>query len=247
MSIEVLKYSWLIPFIPFCSAIFILLFGKRLKPIFSGVMATIAMSSTFAIWLVSFLALTNVHSEEVRRYFSDGYTWMSVGSFHIDLRFMIDPLSLTMVGFISFVASLIHLYSIGYMKGDPKFSRFFGYLNLFAASMFTLVLADNLLVTFLGWEGVGLCSYLLVSFWFEKPSAAVAGKKAFITNRIGDGSKRMRVRALRSCGTYCELRRLTMRGERLLRVRVARRLAAASSNSRNHRRLRLGRSGGKGP
>jgi NADH-quinone oxidoreductase subunit L len=186
MSIEVLKYSWLIPFIPFCSAIFILLFGKRLKPIFSGVMATIAMSSTFAIWLVSFLALTNVHSEEVRRYFSDGYTWMSVGSFHIDLRFMIDPLSLTMVGFISFVASLIHLYSIGYMKGDPKFSRFFGYLNLFAASMFTLVLADNLLVTFLGWEGVGLCSYLLVSFWFEKPSAAVAGKKAFITNRIGD-------------------------------------------------------------
>lgn len=81
---------------------------------------------------------------------------------------------------------LIHLYSVGYMKGDPRYSRFFGYLNLFAASMLILILGANYIVTFLGWEGVGLCSYLLISFWFERNSAAVAGKKAFVTNRVGD-------------------------------------------------------------
>ena len=84
------------------------------------------------------------------------------------------------------VGSLIHFYSIGYMKGDPLFARFFAYLNLFAASMLILVLADNFLLTFLGWEGVGLCSYLLISFWYQRNSAAVAGKKAFVTNRVGD-------------------------------------------------------------
>lgn len=186
MSVDVLKYSWLIPVVPLVSSIFILLFGKRLKPIFSGVMATLAMSLTFVFWIIAFLTVHGEKSEEVRRYMSDGYTWLNVGSFHVDLRFMIDPLSLIMVGFITFVASLIHLYSIGYMKGDERFSRFFGYLNLFAASMLTLVLGNNLLVTFLGWEGVGLCSYLLISFYFHKDSAAVAGKKAFVTNRIGD-------------------------------------------------------------
>src|SRR5262249_27219051 len=84
------------------------------------------------------------------------------------------------------VGSLIHLYAIGYMHGDERFTRFFAYLNLFAASMLILVLGSSFLVTFMGWEGVGLCSYLLVSFWFERNSAAVAGKKAFVTNRVGD-------------------------------------------------------------
>ena len=186
MNVEVLKYSWLIPVVPLLSSIFILLFGKRFKPLFSGVLATLAMSSTFIFWVIAFLAIHNVSGDGVRRFSSDGYIWMHVGNFQIDLRFMVDPLSIIMVGFITFVASLIHLYSIGYMKGDVRFSRFFGYLNLFAASMLTLVLGNNLLVTFLGWEGVGLCSYLLVSFWFEKNSAAVAGKKAFVTNRVGD-------------------------------------------------------------
>ena len=91
-----------------------------------------------------------------------------------------------MILFVTGVGSLIHLYSIGYMHGDPRFSRFFAYMNLFAASMLVLVLGGSFLVTFLGWEGVGLCSYLLVSFWFERNSAAVAGKKAFVTNRVGD-------------------------------------------------------------
>ena len=91
-----------------------------------------------------------------------------------------------MILFVTGVGTLIHLYSIGYMHGDARFSRFFAYLNLFAASMLVLVLGSSFLLTFMGWEGVGLCSYLLISFWFERNSAAVAGKKAFVTNRVGD-------------------------------------------------------------
>jgi NADH-quinone oxidoreductase subunit L len=97
-----------------------------------------------------------------------------------------DPLSVTWALLVTGVGTLIHLYSIGYMHGDARYSRFFAYLNLFAASMLILVLGSNFLVTFLGWEGVGLCSYLLISFWFERNAAAVAGKKAFVTNRVGD-------------------------------------------------------------
>lgn len=186
MSADFLKYSWLIPVIPIVSSIFLLLVGKRLKPIVAAIIATCAMGSTFVLWVLSFIALNSIHTEEVRRVVSQGYTWMQVGNFSVELRTMVDPLTITMVGFITFVATLIHIYSIGYMKGDPRYSRFFAYLNLFAGAMLTLVLGENLLVTFLGWEGVGLCSYLLISFWFEKPSAATAGKKAFITNRVGD-------------------------------------------------------------
>ncbi|HQZ14656.1 MAG TPA: NADH-quinone oxidoreductase subunit L, partial [Acidimicrobiia bacterium] len=186
MSPDLLQYSYLIPAVPFVSAILLILFGKRLKPIISALIATSAMGSTFVMWTISFFALQSIEGEEIRRMSSQGYTWMQIGNFSVDLRFMVDPLSIIMVGFITFVATLIHVYSIGYMKGDSRYSRFFAYLNLFAASMLILVLGENLLVTFLGWEGVGLCSYLLISFWFEKPSAATAGKKAFVTNRVGD-------------------------------------------------------------
>lgn len=186
MNSDFLECSWLIPVIPVISSVFLLIFGKRIKPIISASIATTAMGSTFVLWILSFLAMRDLNGEEVRRMASAGYTWMRVGNFSVDLRFMVDPLSITMVGFITFVATLIHIYSIGYMKGDPRYCRFFAYLNLFAGAMLTLVLGENLLVTFLGWEGVGLCSYLLISFWFEKPSAAVAGKKAFVTNRVGD-------------------------------------------------------------
>ena len=106
--------------------------------------------------------------------------------FRVDFRFLVDPLSSTMTLFVTGVGTLIHLYAIGYMHGDSRFSRFFAYLNLFAASMLVLVLGSSFLMTFMGWEGVGLCSYLLISFWFERNSAAVAGKKAFVTNRVGD-------------------------------------------------------------
>ncbi len=114
------------------------------------------------------------------------FTWLPVGGFQVDVGFLADPLSVTMLLFVTGIAALIHLYAIGYMHGDPRFSKFFVYLNLFVFSMIMLVLGDNLLVTFLGWEGVGACSYFLIAFWHESEANASAGKKAFVTNRIGD-------------------------------------------------------------
>src|SRR5206468_8636627 len=112
--------------------------------------------------------------------------WMRVGDFSADVGFLLDPLSSVMILVVTGVGFLIHVYSVGYMAHDPSFRRFFLYLNLFTFAMLTLVLANNLLLMFVGWEGVGLCSYLLIGFWYERPSAAEAGKKAFIVNRIGD-------------------------------------------------------------
>jgi NADH-quinone oxidoreductase subunit L len=114
------------------------------------------------------------------------WTWMRVGDFSANVSFLLDPLSAVMILVVTGVGSLIHIYATGYMAHDPSFRRFFLYLNLFMFAMLTLVLADNYLLLFVGWEGVGLCSYLLIGFWYERPSAAEAGKKAFIVNRIGD-------------------------------------------------------------
>ena len=116
----------------------------------------------------------------------DAYVWIPVGEFQATVGFLVDPLSAVMMLVVSFVGFLIHVYSIGYMHGDPGYARFFTYLNLFMTSMLVLVLANNYLLMFLGWEGVGLCSYLLIGFWYQKKSAADAGKKAFVVNRIGD-------------------------------------------------------------
>src|SRR5262249_44720561 len=134
---------------------------------------------------IAFFALRSL-SPDQRSNISQGFTWIQVGTFRVDFRFLVDPLSSTMTLFVTGIGALIHMYGIGYMHGDERFPRFFAYLNLFAACMLVLVLGSSFLLTFLGWEGVGLCSYLLVSFWFERNSAAVAGKKAFITNRVGD-------------------------------------------------------------
>src|SRR5690349_15412298 len=143
------------------------------------------MFLAFAAAVIEFFALHSLSPQE-RSVISDGFTWIQSGGFKVDFRFFMDPLSSTMILFVTGVGAFIHLYSVGYMQGDVRFSRFFAYMNLFAASMLVLVLGSSFLVTFMGWEGVGLCSYLLVSFWFERNSAAVAGKKAFITNRVGD-------------------------------------------------------------
>jgi NADH-quinone oxidoreductase subunit L len=124
--------------------------------------------------------------EEEREVTVTLFRWIPAGAFSVDVGFLADPLSITMCLFVTGVAALIHLYSIGYMHGDPKFSKFFLYLNLFAFSMLMLVLGDNLLVTFLGWEGVGACSYFLIAFWHRSEVNAAAGKKAFVTNRVGD-------------------------------------------------------------
>jgi len=114
------------------------------------------------------------------------WTWLPSGGLRVEAGFLVDPLSITFALFVTGVAAMIHLYSIGYMKGDRRFTLFFGYINLFVFMMLMLVLASSFLLTFLGWEGVGLCSYLLISFWYERNSAAVAGKKAFVTTRVGD-------------------------------------------------------------
>src|SRR5512144_1803318 len=116
----------------------------------------------------------------------DAYVWIPVGEFQATVGFLVDPLSAVMMLVVSFVGFLIHVYSIGYMHGDPGYARFFTYLNLFMTSMLILVLANNYLFMFLGWEGVGLCSYLLIGYWYDRQSASDAGKKAFLVNRIGD-------------------------------------------------------------
>jgi NADH-quinone oxidoreductase subunit L len=182
---DLLELSWVIPAIPAFGAVLLLLFGKRIGEPKAGWIATGLMALTFVASLIAFVALWSLDAEQ-RHVVSHGFTWMQVGGFQVEFRFLVDPLSTTMILFVTGVGTLIHLYSIGYMHGDPRFSRFFAYMNLFAASMLVLVLGSNFLLTFLGWEGVGLCSYLLVSFWFERNTAAVAGKKAFITNRVGD-------------------------------------------------------------
>jgi NADH-quinone oxidoreductase subunit L len=116
----------------------------------------------------------------------DLYRWIAAGTIQVPFRLLVDPLSVAMACLVSGVGFLIHIYSVGYMDGDPAGARYFAYLNLFMAAMLTLVLAGNLVVMFIGWEGVGLCSYLLIAFWFTRPAAARAGVKAFLVTRLGD-------------------------------------------------------------
>ena len=180
-----LDLVWLIPAFPLAGFALLLVAGRRLGEPRSGWVATLAMIGSFAATVGVVVDLLS-HDEHHRRSVTTLFSWVPAGDLSVDIGFLADPLSLTMCLFITGVGALIHLYSIGYMHGDTDFSRFFAYLNLFAFSMLVLVLGDNMLLTFLGWEGVGACSYLLISFWFTDPANASAGKKAFITNRIGD-------------------------------------------------------------
>jgi len=180
-----LNLLWLIPLSPLVGALLNMAAGRKLGDPRSGWLATSAT-------LISFLATVMVYFEllgrqaEKRSHIATLFSWLPVGSLQVDFALLADPLSITMSLFVTGISTLIHLYAIGYMHGDAKFSKFFVYLNLFVFSMLMLVLGENLLVTFLGWEGVGACSYFLISFWHTRNSAAVAGKKAFVTNRIGD-------------------------------------------------------------
>src|SRR5258705_5784981 len=123
---------------------------------------------------------------ESRRVTQGLYTWIQSGDFHAEVRYVLDPLSALMMLVVTGVGFLIHVYSTGYMGHEKAYGRFFAYMNLFMFSMLTLVLADNFVLMFLGWEAVGLCSYLLIGFWYQRPAAAEAGKKAVGVNRIGD-------------------------------------------------------------
>ena len=176
---------WLIPVLPLAGAVLNLVLGRKLGDPRAGWVATIATASSFLVTVLAYLEMLGLPAEE-RSHVVKMFSWIGVGSLQVDLAVLADPLSIVMALFVTGISTLIHLYAIGYMHGDAKFSKFFLYLNLFVFSMLMLVLGENLLVTFLGWEGVGACSYFLISFWHTRNSAAVAGKKAFVTNRIGD-------------------------------------------------------------
>ncbi|HEX9260464.1 MAG TPA: NADH-quinone oxidoreductase subunit L [Acidimicrobiales bacterium] len=180
-----LDVIWLIPALPLAGFVILFLLGRRLGDPLAGWLATLTCAGSFVVTVGVFLELLS-HPTEERVATQTLFTWLPVGGLKVDLALLADPLSITMALFVTGIGALIHLYAIGYMHGDPKFSKFFLYLNLFAFSMLMLVLGENMLVSFLGWEGVGVCSYFLISFWHTRNSAAVAGKKAFVTNRIGD-------------------------------------------------------------
>jgi NADH-quinone oxidoreductase subunit L len=180
-----LSLVWLVPALPLLGVLVLLVGGKRLGEPWAGVLATLMMVGAFGASLAVWAGLL-AEDEHHRQFVFHLFSWVPVGDLQVDASLLADPLSVTMILFITGVGALIHLYSIGYMHGDGDFHRFFLYLNLFAFSMLVLVLGDNLLLTFLGWEGVGACSYLLISFWFTEAANATAGKKAFVTNRIGD-------------------------------------------------------------
>jgi NADH-quinone oxidoreductase subunit L len=180
-----LDLTWLIPALPLAGFLVLVVLGKRLGEPLAGWLATAAVGGSFVASVLVFTGLLG-EPESSRSFSQVLFEWVPAGGFSVDVGFLADPLSTTMCLFITGIATLIHLYAIGYMHGDPRYSKFFVYLNLFVFSMLMLVLGDNLLVTFLGWEGVGACSYFLISFWHESDANASAGKKAFVTNRIGD-------------------------------------------------------------
>ncbi|AYN39975.1 NADH-quinone oxidoreductase subunit L [Streptomyces dangxiongensis] len=169
---------------PLLGAAVLLVGGRRLDRAGHWI-GTLLSTASFVVGVVLFTGLLGRGAEH-RTLTQHLWTWISVGSFQADVTFRLDQLSMTFVLLITGVGSLIHLYSVGYMEHDERRRRFFGYLNLFLAAMLLLVLADNYLLLYVGWEGVGLASYLLIGFWQHKPSAATAAKKAFLVNRVGD-------------------------------------------------------------
>src|SRR5271156_2012140 len=190
-----LEHIWLIPLFPLLTAAVMLFYGRRLA---NNIVSYLCAGSVFVSFIFSVGAFFQlVARPERERFFTKMlFQWLPAIPFHMfdgrlgnfvaSWEFQIDPLSAVMILVVTGVGFLIHVYSTGYMANEGGFYRFFGYLNLFMFSMLMLVLANNLLLLFVGWEGVGTCSYLLIGFWFKKKAASDAGKKAFIVNRVGD-------------------------------------------------------------
>src|SRR6267378_553605 len=176
----------MIIFAPLAGAAINWFVGRRLRSEkFIGIVACGAVGvSTIVSFYLAFKSDGALQS--TTPLFDHLWTWIQVGTFRADFGLAMDRLSGLYVLFVTFVAFLIHVFAVGYMHGDKGFYRFFAYLNLFMFAMLTLVLADNFLLMFVGWEGVGLCSYLLIGFYFERKEAGDAAKKAFIANRVGD-------------------------------------------------------------
>ena len=180
-----LELLWLVPAIPFAGALVLAVLGARLSrsasrwSVSGSVAASAFISSSSPPRSSSAPPASGMYTQTL-------WTWIDVGGFRPQIAFYLDALSLVMMLVVTFVSFLIHLYSAEFMRSDEGYSRFFAYMNLFVASMLTLVLADNLLLLYLGWEGVGLCSYLLIGFWYQDPVNGRAARKAFIVTRVGD-------------------------------------------------------------
>ena len=180
-----INFVYLVALFPLLGFVTLMIVGRRLGEPAAGWLATGAVGASFVSAVITFFGLfARGHGD--RQVTKTVFEWVPVGDFSVDIAFLVDPLSTAMLLFITGIGTLIHLYSVGYMHGDENYSKFFLYLNMFVFAMIMLVLGDNLLLTFLGWEGVGACSYLLISFWHTSESNATAGKKAFVTNRVGD-------------------------------------------------------------
>jgi NADH-quinone oxidoreductase subunit L len=176
--------TWLLIALPLFGAVVLLVGGRRTNS-FGPLFATLLVGASFLLGLVQFLQMVGQPVSE-RAFAQTLFTWAPIGDFSVDVGFQLDPLSMAFVLLITFVGGLVHVYSLGYMSDDPDRRRFFAYLNLFVAAMLLLVLASNYVLVYVGWEGVGLASYLLIGFWNAKAEYATAAKKAFVMNRVGD-------------------------------------------------------------
>src|SRR6201995_949515 len=178
------NFTWLVVALPAAGAAILLLGGRRTDP-WGHLLGCATALASFGVGLTLLNEMLGRHGD-ARTISQNLFRWIPAGNLQVDFGLQIDQWSMCFVLLITGVGSLIHIYSVGYMAEDPDRRRFFGYLNLFLASMLLLVVADNYVVLYVGWEGVGLSSYLLIGFWYQKPSAATAAKKAFVMNRVGD-------------------------------------------------------------
>lgn len=178
--------AWLLLAFPLLGFVINGLFGRQLGKAAVSVIGPGVILLAFVTAVVAFLRLQSATPACAGRCDEIYYTWASVGTFHLDVGLLIDPLAAVMLLVVTGVGFLIHVYSVGYMADDPHFSRFFTYMNIFIFSMLVLVLADNFLFLLIGWGLVGLSSYLLIGFWLERPTAVAAARKAFVMNVIGD-------------------------------------------------------------
>lgn len=182
----IMEYTWLIPVLPLFAFGLILVTGRK-GPGQGAYIAIGAIGASFVLsMLVASYTISQSFGGHAAEPFARSVLWATLGDLQIRMGFLVDPLTAMMLIVVTVVASLVQIYSIGYMHGDPRFPRYFAYLSLFSAAMLSLVIADNLLLFFISWEMVGLASYLLIGFWFERRSAMRAAKKAFIVTRLGD-------------------------------------------------------------
>lgn len=181
---------WSVPLLPLAGALVLLLSGRRTDR-WGHLLACALAVASFVVGLALFIGMLGRPATD-RAVHTVAYTWLDIApaggssGLSVDMGLYLDQLSMCFVLLITGVGSLIHIYSVGYMAHDPDRRRFFAYLNLFLGAMLVLVLADTYLGLYLGWEGVGLASYLLIGFWQQRPAAATAAKKAFVVNRVGD-------------------------------------------------------------